>query len=167
MIKIIKITIIGLVIAMLIYPFTHELGHTLTCLIVGAEVLEFEVLPVPHITCNIIGLTKSQIIAIGLSGNIVPLFIIGIIDVVTRKVKEFELLYAKVYFYFCCWLSMVFSAVSGIFMIMKEDDVYNIINRYPEEKVNCTIICVILAIVIMIRVYKIRIVKQFINYIDR
>lgn len=165
--KILDIWIIGLIIAIFVYTFTHELGHTLMCLIVNSEVKEFEILPVPHITCNIAGLTKSEIIAIGFAGNTLPLIIAMLIDILTNKIKIFEIVYAKAYYYFCCWLSMVISAISGWFGIMKEDDIYNIVSRYPEERISCTIICIILAIVIMIRLYKIKIKDKFIEFINK
>lgn len=164
--KVIEITIIGLVIAIFIYTFTHELGHTIMCIIVGAEVKEFEILPVPHIACNINGLTKNEIIAIGLAGNIIPLIINTLVDTITIKVKRFEIVYYKLYTYSCCWLSMIISAISGAFKIMEQDDIYSIISRYPEERTKCILICIILAVVIMIRIYKMDIKEQFIKFID-
>lgn len=164
--KIIKMTIIGLIVAILIYPFTHEFGHTLLSLINGAEVVEFKLLPIPYITCNIGGLTTNEIIAIGFAGNIIPLIINSIVDIITINIKIFEVTYFKMYFYFCCWLSMVLSAISAIFRIMEQDDIYNIISKFPDKRNICTIICIFLAIVIMIRLYKMDIKSQLINYIN-
>ncbi len=67
--------LVGLLVAVLVYPFLHEGGHSLAAFIVGADVVEFEILPVPYIMCNVSEQTNVQQIIIGISGTLVPTFI--------------------------------------------------------------------------------------------
>lgn len=43
--NIIGMVILGITVAVLIYPFLHEAGHSLAAFLVGAEVVEVEILP--------------------------------------------------------------------------------------------------------------------------
>lgn len=71
----------GLLVAMLIYPFLHELGHTIASLIVGAEVVDFNLFPIPFIVCNSNGINEKFHCVIGIAGMIFPL----LISLVLRK----------------------------------------------------------------------------------
>lgn len=166
--KIVKITAIGLTIAILIYPFTHELGHAITSLLVGADVSGFEILPIPYVECNIGNLSKYEIIAIGFGGNTLPLIIIVIIDIfssINKNKYHFELYYAKVYFYFCCLLSFIISSVSNALNI-KTDDIYQLIEMYPLDKNKITFTCIVITILIIVRMIKIDIITRFMDYVD-
>lgn len=66
---------IGLFIAIILYPFLHESGHSLAAFVVGADVTEFCVLPVPYVMCNVASLTEIQQMIIGVSGMAFPIII--------------------------------------------------------------------------------------------
>lgn len=51
--------IIGLIIAIVIYPFIHESGHFIACKLVGAEVSKFSILT-DFVECNVLGLEKAE-----------------------------------------------------------------------------------------------------------
>lgn len=67
--------LMGLLVAIIVYPFLHEGGHSLTALLVGANVVEFDILPLPYVICNVASLTSIQQIVIGVSGMIIPFLI--------------------------------------------------------------------------------------------
>lgn len=67
--------LIGLLIAIIIYPFLHEVGHLATSFAVGADVVKFRLLPTSYIMCNVANLTEIQRIAIGASGMALPILI--------------------------------------------------------------------------------------------
>lgn len=73
--KIIGIILVGLFTAVIIYPMLHEAGHSLIALTVGADVVEFNLFPLPNVMCNVIGIDNTGLVAIGLGGIIVPYFI--------------------------------------------------------------------------------------------
>ena len=71
----IGIITIGLTVAIFVYPFLHESGHSIAAFAVGAEIKEFCILPVPYVMCNVEFLTNGQQIFIGVSGVLFPLFV--------------------------------------------------------------------------------------------
>lgn len=75
LLKILGIFFFGLLTAVVIYPILHEGGHSLVALVVGADVVEFNIFPVPNIMCNVFELSDLKISAIGLGGIFVPYMI--------------------------------------------------------------------------------------------
>lgn len=71
----IGIIMIGLTVAVFIYPFLHESGHSIAAFAVGAEIREFRILPVPYVMCNVAMLSNWQQIMIGVSGALFPFFV--------------------------------------------------------------------------------------------
>lgn len=63
----------GLAVSIFLYPFLHEAGHALAAHIIGAEVVQIEILPIPFVMCNVAALTNEQEIIIGVSGMLFPL----------------------------------------------------------------------------------------------
>lgn len=63
---------VGLITAILIYPILHESGHILCAEIFNADVVEFNLMPLPNILCNISDLTDTQRILVGISGPVYP-----------------------------------------------------------------------------------------------
>lgn len=62
----------GLIVAMLLYPLVHELGHALIAVIVGADVVEIKIFPIPSILSNIKNVGNFNTALIGLGGIIFP-----------------------------------------------------------------------------------------------
>ena len=75
LLKILGIFFFGLLTAIVIYPILHEGGHSLVALVVGADVVEFNIFPVPNIMCNVFELSDLRISAIGFGGIFVPYLI--------------------------------------------------------------------------------------------
>lgn len=69
---------LGLFIAVLGYPFLHELGHSIVAILMGASVEEFCLFPVVYVLCNVYGIGEFGQVLIGVSGMLFP-FICGII----------------------------------------------------------------------------------------
>lgn len=79
---------LGLFIAVLGYPFLHELGHGMVAILMGASVEEFRLFPVAYVSCNVHGIGGFGQVLIGVSGMLFP-FICGI----TIYCKNFWLWY--------------------------------------------------------------------------
>ncbi len=73
--KLISITIVGGITALLLYPFFHEIGHTIASLIFGGEVKEIHVFPMAYVVCDVRNTKELGKIMIGLSGMLFPFFI--------------------------------------------------------------------------------------------
>lgn len=73
-IKFLFILFLGLLTAVIIYPFLHESGHSIAAVLLGAEVLEFDLFPIPSTLCNLVNMNTVEKIAIGLNGLFFPIF---------------------------------------------------------------------------------------------
>ena len=78
--KIAAITIVGLFIAVIVYPFVHEVGHSLAAVIVGAKVEEFNLYPLPNVLCSVQSVGTKGLVVIGMSGMLLPFLLTAIIQ---------------------------------------------------------------------------------------
>ena len=74
----IYLVIAGLVAAILIYPFTHELGHLTAAWIAGAEIYEFNLLPIPNVLCKFDSVNLKSVILVGFGGLLFPVIFVGV-----------------------------------------------------------------------------------------
>ncbi|MCD8047342.1 MAG: hypothetical protein LUD80_01970 [Clostridiales bacterium] len=74
-IKGVGMLVVGLSVAVLLYPLLHEGGHTLAALAVGAEVRDFRLFPLPSILCNAAGLDAGAMAMVGIGGMTLPLLL--------------------------------------------------------------------------------------------
>lgn len=74
-IKTVKIILLGLLTATLIYPFSHESGHSIFAIICGGRILEFNLFPIPNILCDMTDDNVISFILIGSGGMIFPFFL--------------------------------------------------------------------------------------------
>lgn len=79
-IKIAAITLVGLFIAVILYPILHEGGHSLAAVMAGAEIKEFNLFPLPNVLCDVQAVTLPGLILIGLSGMILPFLIVSMVQ---------------------------------------------------------------------------------------
>ena len=56
---------IGFFMALIGYPFLHESGHIVASVLVGAEVLELTLFPVPSVLCDVTGVDTIGLVIIG------------------------------------------------------------------------------------------------------
>lgn len=66
---------IGLFVAVILYPLTHEAGHSLAAVFFGAKIKEFSLVPLPNVMCDITAVPDAGRIIIALSGVFLPLFV--------------------------------------------------------------------------------------------
>lgn len=78
--KIAAITVVGLIIAVIVYPFLHEGGHSLAAVIVGAKVEEFNLYPLPNVLCNVQSVGTVGLFVIGIGGMLFPFLLTSIIQ---------------------------------------------------------------------------------------
>jgi len=85
--KLIVLLFLGLLTSMVIYPFLHEIGHSIATILLGGRVVEFNLFPFPNVLCKFDSVSQYDLLIIGLSGMIFP------IVVATIFCKK----------YFCAW----------------------------------------------------------------
>lgn len=104
--KVVGMTLIGFFVALIVYPFLHEAGHSIAAVMLGGECVEFRLFPLPYMVCNAAGMESGSLIIVGLSGLLLPF----LISLVIRS-RFFYLWYASVLLRGISILSFVISAV--------------------------------------------------------
>jgi len=97
---------VGLLTAIFLYPLLHELGHMLTAVVFGYKVLNFQLLPLPSVMCEMDMINRFTIIVVGFGGMLLPYFI----SLIPPR-KQFWLWYLWLVISVICLLSFVISIV--------------------------------------------------------
>lgn len=119
--------IVGLFVAIIIYPFLHEAGHSMVAILVGAKVIDFNLLPLPYVTCEVSNLNTTSMILIGLAGMFLPV----LISIIVRP-KSFWFWYCNLVMKFICFLSFAISFIAIVLYIfgvtIKNEDIIQVID---------------------------------------
>ena len=122
----------GLFCAAVLYPFLHELGHSLTAIAFGAEVMEVRWLPLPSILC---GMDPGNVVgyaAVGMGGITFP----AVLSLLSRPIRRFWPWYAAFVIKLICIWSLLLSACSillfRIGIVVPKDDMAQIMRRHPD-----------------------------------
>ena len=104
--KIVYIFVVGLFMAVFVYPVLHEAGHLFATLAVGGNVAEVSVFPVAYTKCDIISVNSFGQVIIGLSGMMFPMLFAWI------RFKKFYVWYPIFVLRGIILLSLVISVIS-------------------------------------------------------
>ena len=144
-IKAVGLFIVGLTVAVVIYPLMHELSHSIVAIAVGARVIEINILPIPSVLCDVGSVGCTDIVAIGMSGVLMPYFLS-----VVFKPKNFWLWYANYIVKGISALAFVISTISTVCFFMgaplPNDDTSQILAVWPSGKWICLLLSIILAV---------------------
>lgn len=86
-----KTLTIGLCVSTVLYPLLHELGHYVMAILCGIRVIEFCVLPVPYVLCEMKEICSFKLTIIGVGGTVFPILFSAVISP-----KLFSLWYANI-----------------------------------------------------------------------
>lgn len=118
---------VGLFVAIIIYPFLHEAGHSIAAILVGANVREFNLLPLPYVTCEVSNLNTTSMILIGLAGMFLP----TLISIIVRP-TSFWFWYCNLVMKIICLLSFVISLIAMLLYLfgvtIKNEDIVQVID---------------------------------------
>ena len=146
--------LVGLFVAIIIYPFLHEAGHSMMAILVGAKLIEFNLLPLPYVTCEVSNLNTTSVILIGLAGMFIP----AIISIIARP-KPFWFWYSNLVLKFICLLSFAISFVAIVLYLfgvtIKNEDIVQVINIWN----NGVFVLIITMVLSMIGIFR-SIIKQ-------
>lgn len=147
--KCIGLLIVGLFVSVIVYPFFHETGHSIIALSVGAEIVDFSLLPLPYVTCEVSMVSEFGLILIGLSGIYLPM----IFSLIIRP-KSFWFWYMSLLIKGICLLSFVISLVSivlyNIGIKVSNEDIVQIIDIWIKGDLILAVL-MFLSITIVIR----------------
>lgn len=129
--KLFGIILAGWGTAIVLYPFLHETGHSLITLLVGGEVVEFHLFPLPNILCLLREQNTAEVVLIGLSGMLFP-FAVSCLP----SCKNFWLWYVNWSLKGISLLSFLISAVVVIMFQcgtpVENDDMTRVMETYPQ-----------------------------------
>lgn len=124
---------IGLVAAIIVYPFTHELGHSIAAWISGAQIYEFHLLPIPNVLCRFNSMNLKSVVLVSFGGMIFPAVLTGM-----RSPKPFLLWYLWLVIKGICALSFLVSLWALTFfqtgLEIANDDMIQVLQFAPEYR---------------------------------
>lgn len=85
-----RLILIGLFVSLICYPLLHELGHVFATILVGGNVKQMTLFPVPSVLCELTETTHQKLIFTGLSGVMLP----AVFSIIYTP-KHFSLWYAN------------------------------------------------------------------------
>lgn len=152
MIKSISIFVMALFISIVIYPFLHELGHSIMAVLLGVRIVEINLLPTPNILCENAHNEIIKEILIGSSGIILPVIIS-----LSIRAEKFWVWYSNLILKCICLLSVSISALAIIFQKSKlflQDDMRIILGLWDSGKIFCLTIILCMAVILSFNIYK-------------
>lgn len=164
-IKLSGILVIGLLTAIIIYPVLHESGHSVAAILFGADVVEFNLFPLPNVLCNMGSVNKIGIVITGIGGMIMPLFISVVIPV-----KRFWLWYTALILKGISLFSLIISTVAIILYQlgtpMINEDITQVLNIWNDGWIACLIISVLLSALIVISIIRRKPLQRLFKYFE-
>lgn len=144
-IKAIGLFIVGLTVAVVVYPLMHELAHSIVAIAVGARVVEINILPIPSVLCDVGSVGSTDMVAIGMSGMLLPYFLSAVF-----KPKNFWLWYANYIVKGISALAFAISTISTVCFFMgtplPNDDTTQMLVVWSSGKWICLFISIILMV---------------------
>ena len=158
-VKTIEILFIGLIVAIVVYPFLHEGGHSAFAVISGIKVFEFTIFPIPSVLCNMSDASVLQYILIGLGGMIFP-FIVS----VAFRPKHFVWWYID---FVVKIISMIAFGISIVGIIMyktntpiRNEDITTTLQAAPDLWVSLLLLCILAELVLILSIIKSQPIKH-------
>ena len=127
--------VIGITVAILVYPFLHETGHVLCSLIVGAKVHQFTLFPVPSVLCDVGCVSNAGRVLIGFGGNLFPIIVALFIPR-----RWFPMWFVRALLLGVSVLAFVISIVSVIFEINPQDDMFQVLKFWEYSKASMLLV---------------------------
>lgn len=156
---------LGLITAIVVYPFLHESGHSVATMLFGGKVIEFHLLPLPNVLCDIYSISSVGIVIIGVSGMLFPLLI-----ALPLSKKRFALWYMSeviigisVYAFFISAIALVLARFG---ILMPNEDVIKVIQTMPESKLFVFLAAVAFMGLALWAFVKNKPVKRMIEYLE-
>lgn len=154
---------VGLLTAIFLYPFLHELGHTVAATFFGRQVCDFRLFPIPSVMCEMDVTNIPAIIVVGFSGMMLP-YLLSLIPLG----KHFWIWYMWLIISGICLLSFTVSIV-GVFLYvngspMANEDITQIMKFTDEYYMLYLAILIGLSIVRTIQIVRTKPIKRCMKY---
>lgn len=165
-VKLLGVLFFGLLTAVIIYPFLHETGHSIAAVLLGAEVLEFNLSPLPNVLCNMTNLRDVSITIVGLNGLLFPPFFSVVIlklfgNSFWGEYISFVLNGISLFASFLSVLAVIFFYLGNP---IKNEDVTQILHIYPDSGIAILIIAIFITIYLMITIILRKPIQRCLEY---
>lgn len=169
-IKVFAFLFFGLFIAILVYPFLHELGHAIATLAVGVECKEFHLLPAPYVLCDMSTAGNTDFYIVGFAGVVFPMIMVSLMRLLARKSIYVDYLTFVIegITLLACMISLISIILMKFGYEFQEDDVINVLVKTEASgtKKSITILFLLfLVIVVIIRLIKKKTLRKIVEYI--
>ena len=163
LLKILGIFFFGFLTSIIIYPTLHESGHSLVALAVGADIVDFNIFPLPCIMCNAFGVDRLGIAAIGLGGIFIPYLISFIL-----KPKSFWVWYTNSIVRGISLLALTISFVSIILWLngitVQNEDIVQVLSIFNGGSIPFLIVFAVMFIYGLMRIIADQPIKRITEY---
>ena len=154
---------VGLLTAIFLYPFLHELGHTVAALIFGRQVCDFRLFPIPSVMCEMDVTNEIALVSVGFAGMLFP-YLLSI----ASPGKHFWIWYLWLVISGICLLSFGIS-IAGVFLYkigrpMSNEDISQIMKFSDEYYLVYLAILIILSILRIIQIICTKPIKRCKEY---
>lgn len=154
---------VGLLTAIFLYPFLHELGHTCAAIIFGRQVCDFRLFPVPSVMCEMDITNEFAIIVVGFSGMLLP-YLLSLI----LPRKHFWVWFLWLIISGICLLSFAVS-IAGIFLYvsgspMANEDITQIMKFADEYYVLYLATLIVLSVIRSVQIVHSKPIKRCMKY---
>lgn len=164
-IKVIFIMVVGLLIAVFVYPALHELGHMLSAAVCGGEIRELHIFPSAYVVCDTVNMGDVDKIIVGLSGMLLPFLLTSMM-----QPKKFWSWYSCFILRGVCILSFLISLTAVVmFRFEREipnEDMTQVLQVQPIYGNAYFIGLIILLLLELYLVVKSRPIKQCFEYFE-
>ncbi len=169
LIKLAGILFLGLLTAVFIYPFLHETGHSAAALLLGTQVLEFNLLPFPNVLCNMTSISKIGIAFTGLNGTVFPIAFSFVISRLSEN-KSFWIWYITFILNGIGLLSTAIS-VTAVFLFnigrpIANEDITQILQFIPNSSFYVLLLMTAIAVRLIIKIKSDKPIKKCLAYFE-
>lgn len=145
--------VVGLLTAIFLYPFLHELGHIIAAVAFGFKISNFQLLPLPSVMCEMDMTNKFAIVIVGFGGMFLP-YLISL----TSPKNHFWLWYLWLVISGICLLSFIIS-IAGVVsynfgMPMNNEDITQIIVHSSRNYILYLVILIALSVLRIIQIIR-------------
>lgn len=163
--KVLWLLTVGLFTAGLLYPFMHELGHSVAAILFCGRVREFHLFPLPNILCDGTAVTNSGLAAIGICGTVIP-FLISI----SYEPKRFTLWYIFQLIKGISSLGFVLSLMSLVGQkfgfTIENDDIVTVLKFWSGGRELCIVMIIALLVVSVYSICRQQPIKRLYKYFE-
>ena len=163
--KAIGLFVVGLIVAIIVYPVIHELAHSVVALAVGAKVIEVNIFPVPSVLCDVQTVDSPDMVVIGMSGMLLPYFLSAVI-----KPRSFWVWYANYVMKGISALAFLISTISTICFLfgnpLPNDDTTQTLMVWSNGSWICLVASFSLAILAIVKLIQERPLVRCMSYFN-